>query len=138
MRSVGDRYCFACGEDNPQGLQLEFFWQGDKFVTRFTPKKVHQGYPGIVHGGITAALLDEVMGKNLMSLKLPIMTGELKVRYRQPVKVGEEYLVAGWIKERKGRVIYMQSKIETADGTTVATGEAAMIIIKREGDEIDE
>ncbi len=61
------RYCFLCGVENPIGLNLRFYEAEDGHVeARFTPKEEHQGYPGVLHGGITSALLDETIGRTLV------------------------------------------------------------------------
>jgi hypothetical protein len=52
--------CLVCGIDNPIGLKLKFYTDGDgRCIARFQPKPEHQGYPGHLYGGITSALLDE-------------------------------------------------------------------------------
>ena len=53
--------CFGCGQENPIGLRLSFDHDGDALVARFVPGEDHQGWPGIVHGGIIATLLYEVL-----------------------------------------------------------------------------
>jgi len=49
--------CFACGKRNPIGLHLDFRFEGDEYVTEFVPQEVHQGFPGIIHGGLIATVL---------------------------------------------------------------------------------
>ena len=44
--------CFACGQENPIGLKLRFTWDGQTAHAEFTPTELHQGWWGIVHGGI--------------------------------------------------------------------------------------
>ena len=53
--------CFGCGEDNPSGLRLDLKLEGDQLTTEFIPEKRHEGWPGMVHGGVIAAVLYEVM-----------------------------------------------------------------------------
>ena len=55
------RSCFVCGESNPLGLQLRFHADGDEVRTRFVPRPEHIGFKGVVHGGLLATLLDEIM-----------------------------------------------------------------------------
>ena len=65
-RQPNSRHCFLCGVDNPIGLKLGFYDVGDgRVATRFTPLEQHQGYPGVMHGGIACALLDETIGRTL-------------------------------------------------------------------------
>src|SRR2546421_5116698 len=54
--------CFVCGDRNHAGLAVRFYVEGERVVTRFTPREEHMGFNGITHGGIIAALLDETMG----------------------------------------------------------------------------
>ena len=53
--------CFGCGEKNPCGLKLKFDWDGRTASSHFTPTELHQGWQGIIHGGILTSLLDEAM-----------------------------------------------------------------------------
>ncbi|HEU5348694.1 MAG TPA: PaaI family thioesterase, partial [Ktedonobacterales bacterium] len=55
--------CFACGLRNSQGLRLTFWAEGDEIVTEFTPDEHYQGFPGVLHGGILATLLDEALSR---------------------------------------------------------------------------
>jgi acyl-coenzyme A thioesterase PaaI-like protein len=83
--------CFACGIENPSGLRLRFCDNGtDQVFTRFTIDLHHAGYPGMAHGGIVAAILDEVGGRTVM-INDPnrfFVTAHMDVRFRQPVPVG--------------------------------------------------
>ena len=58
-------WCFACGKDNPTGLHMRFELDDDKCTAYFTPRREHQSYPGRMHGGLVAVLLDEVTGNYL-------------------------------------------------------------------------
>ena len=73
--------CFVCGHRNPYGLHL-FFRLGDNtIVADFQPREEHQGFPGVIHGGIVAAVLDEALGRTSMlgDDEEWTMTGRLEV-----------------------------------------------------------
>ena len=53
--------CFGCGQNNPIGLKLTFKWDGKTAKAEFTPNRFHQGWSGMIHGGIITSLLDEAM-----------------------------------------------------------------------------
>ena len=53
--------CFVCGPKNPVGLKVSFNWDGKVARAEFTPNRSHQGWSGVVHGGIISCLLDEAM-----------------------------------------------------------------------------
>lgn len=96
--------CFACGLENPSGLRLRFFDNGkDQVFAHFTIGPQHGGYPGMAHGGIVAAILDEVAGRTVM-INNPncfFATARLNVRYRQPVPVGVPLDATGWLLARR-------------------------------------
>ena len=59
--------CFVCGLENPYGLHLRFFdSEPGEVIAEVTVPEQFQGYPGIVHGGIIAAMLDEAAGRSQM------------------------------------------------------------------------
>ena len=96
--------CFACGLENPSGLRLRFYDNGkDQIFAQFTIELAHAGYPGMAHGGIVAAILDEVGGRTVM-INHPnrfFVTARMDVRFRQPVPVGVPLEAAGWLLKRR-------------------------------------
>ena len=96
--------CFACGLENTSGLRLRFYDNGkDQVFAHFTIERQHGGYPGMAHGGIVAAILDEVAGRTVM-INNPtcfFATARLDVRYRQPVPVGVPLDATGWLLKRR-------------------------------------
>ena len=108
--------CFACGIENPSGLRLRFYDNGrDQVLTRFTIKPDHAGYPGMAHGGIVAAILDEVAGRTVM-IGFPdrfFVTARMDVRFRLPVPVGEPLAASGWLLKRRARRTRAHAEIFT-------------------------
>ncbi len=96
--------CFACGLENPSGLRLRFYDNGkDQVFAQFILELAHAGYPGITHGGVVAAILDEVGGRTMM-IDNPnrfFVTARMDVRFRQPVPVGVPLEAAGWLLKRR-------------------------------------
>lgn len=88
--------CFACGTENPIGLNLRFYKKGDTVCTEITLDKVYEGWEGIVHGGIVSTLLDEVMSWTILYLKrVFIVTRNMTVKYIRPIMIGTPLLVTG-------------------------------------------
>ena len=54
--------CFGCCPDNPIGLHLEFYEDGDYIVSKWNPQHNYQGWVNTMHGGILSTLIDEVCG----------------------------------------------------------------------------
>ena len=84
------RMCFVCGRENPTGLHLKFYedQQAEQILAEITIPEVYQGYPGVVHGGIVAAILDEVSGRAAMMYQSQDyfwVTAKLEVRDRKSV-----------------------------------------------------
>ena len=81
-----DPACFGCG-DNPIGLHLPHPERegADRYETTFSFDERHQGGPGLAHGGMVAALVDEACGLVATWYRFPMVTGRMFLRYRRPV-----------------------------------------------------
>ncbi len=122
QQQLDSQACFVCGKGNPQGLKLDFFEEENRVVTRFQPTAVHQGWPGFVHGGIIASILDETIGRAGFLIDAWTMTGRLEVRYRQPAPLDQEITFVGMIVKDRGRALEMEGFAQLPDGTIVAEG----------------
>ena len=91
-------FCTVCSRSNPNGFGLKFVCQPDGSVsTTFLGDPAQEGFHGVLHGGVIASLLDGAMTNCLFALGRTAMTGELNVRYREPVAIGEEMFIRAWI-----------------------------------------
>ncbi|NKB68847.1 MAG: hypothetical protein GKR89_17415 [Candidatus Latescibacteria bacterium] len=86
---IDDGMCFACGVRNDTGLHLHFEEVSGDIVTRFQPEARHQGFQGIVHGGILSTLLDEVMAHVLIRAGKKAVTARMEVQFKRIARVGE-------------------------------------------------
>jgi acyl-coenzyme A thioesterase PaaI-like protein len=124
-------HCFVCGIDNPYGLKIEFTSNGDGKVTaKKTFPQAYQGYPGIVHGGVLAAVLDEAAGRATMKDIRPevaLVTGKLSVRYRKPVRVNEEIYIEGTVNGHSGKIYQCRSTISSINGEILAEAEVTLV-----------
>lgn len=121
--------CFACGQENPIGLKLRFRRDGETVKTEFTPGECHQGWPGIVHGGIIETLLDEAMGYAPFFQGMYCVTAKMEVRIRQPVFVGQRLLISSTIARKRRKLVEAEANIVLEDGTPVAEGKATVYVI---------
>lgn len=112
--------CFVCGPNNPIGLNLKFLFDGAVCRTEFRPDDRHEGYKGILHGGILAAILDEVMIKAALALDVLCVTASMEVRFKAPADIRSTYSFTGQILSHRGRVIETEGKAFDQDGTLVA------------------
>ena len=129
-KQPNSRYCFLCGVENPTGLKVAFYADDeDRVVVRFVPREEHQGYPGVMHGGLLCALLDETIGRTLVQRDIWAMTVGLNVRFHKPVPIGEELTVTGEIVRLRSRTLEGKGEVRLADGTVAVTAEAKYYIL---------
>lgn len=114
------RGCFICGEGNDIGLNLYFHSDGEVARTKWLPDRKHEGYKGIVHGGLLAAVLDEVMIKAALAKDIRCVTASMEVKYKAPAEVGDELIFEGRILEQKGRIIRTSGIALNSRGRVIA------------------
>jgi len=132
-RQHNSRNCFLCGVDNPIGLKLAFYELDDgRVAARFTPGEEHQGYPGVMHGGIACALLDETIGRTLEKLDIWAMTVDLNTRFLKPVPLNEPITVIGEMVRLRSRTMEGKGEIRLEDGTVAVVAEARYIRLTQE------
>ena len=128
MEFRDDGMCFVCGPDNPIGLKLNFSLKDDGTLeTRFRPQKVHQGYADVVHGGILATVLDEVMVNLLHKLGQKAVTARMEVTLKRPAQVGQELVFTAQLVKETRRTLEVCSQAQTADGTVVAEARGTLM-----------
>ena len=118
--------CFVCGQKNPYGLHMVFRLENDTVVADFQPLVEHQGFPGVIHGGIIAAILDEALSRTTMLSTHPTwtMTGRLEVRYRRYVPYGPLLRVRASLGLERGRMIQASGVLTLADDEHVVLAES--------------
>lgn len=119
---VSYRHCFVCGRDNPAGLQARFFDEGDLVVSEVTPCAQHRGYPGLVHGGILTALLDEAMGRVVYRRGEWAFSAKLEVWFRRHVPLGEPLRITARLRRDRGRFVEADGWVTLADGAVATEG----------------
>jgi uncharacterized protein (TIGR00369 family) len=124
--------CFVCGDANPRGLKLRFETDGQIVRARFQPCAEHIGFKGVVHGGITATVLDEIMvWVCAVATRRFAYCAELNVRYLQPLVPNAETVVTGeLVANRKGRIFEAKAALQNAAGRTVAEATGKYLPIK--------
>ncbi len=122
-----DGRCFVCGPDNPSGLHGVFESGSGRAVCRLSIAERFQGWEGVVHGGVVAALLDEAC---IYACRRPgeqMVTAELNVRFRRPVPVGREVTVTAEMTEERRRVRSVKARLEIG-GEIHAEAEAKVFL----------
>jgi len=128
---IDDHFCFACGADNPDGLDLAWTVEGRTCRAVFTPKRKFQGWKGIVHGGILATLLDEAMTRLAWISCGGAMTAEMSVRFLRPARLEDKIYIAGEIVSENRKLVTMRAALrkESPQGPLIArsTGKAVKV-----------
>ncbi len=121
--------CFVCGLKNPVGLKLAFYDNGlDEVRCEYSIPAEYNGYPGVAHGGIVAAILDEVIGRVSMigDRNHFMMTVKMEVKYRQPVPVETPLVIIGRLVKMRGRLAQAVGEVRLPDGAVAAEAELTL------------
>jgi acyl-coenzyme A thioesterase PaaI-like protein len=116
---AGARHCFACGDANPIGMHLnDIRRDGDRVLATLHPRPEFQSYPGVLHGGLSATALDEVMGyASILLAGIWAATATMDVRYRAQVPYDAPLpLVAGLTDLPRGRRVRTWSRLLLPSG----------------------
>ncbi|HDH13465.1 MAG TPA: PaaI family thioesterase [Nitrospirae bacterium] len=127
-----DGYCFVCGPKNPIGLKLKFSFDGKTIKTEFIPRREHQGYMNIVHGGIIATLLDEAMVKLAIEMGIPAVTAQMDIRLKKALRVGEKIIVTAEILKNTKKILAAYAKAVTDDNLVIADARGKLIKVFRQ------
>lgn len=129
------RHCFVCGLANPFGLQLRFYETGPgEVIAEYKVPDHFQGYPGVVHGGIVAAMLDEITARAHMGVDSPrfMYTARLEIKYRKNVPVGQPLRLVGQAGKSRDKTATSTGKIYGPDGDLLAEAEALLIDVPQD------
>lgn len=123
-----DNYCFVCGKNNKLGLKLDFQLQDNKMIRcEFVARKEHQGFSGIVHGGIIGLIMDEAMVNLLWKLGEKAVTSEFVMRLKNPAYVGKKLIFSAGIEKQAKNIFYTKALCENEEGLIIAAGTAKCI-----------
>ena len=124
-------YCFACGQNNPDGMRLKFTLDEPRqtFVCRFRLTKRYTGPPGHSHGGIIATILDEAMGKVNKLRHVVALTSRITVDYLRPVPLNQPLRVESREVRVRGREHMNMAEILNAKGEALARSQGLFIAI---------
>ena len=141
-KQPNSRMCFVCGVQNPVGLLQTFYEDHES-----EPKQVYaevmipdrfQGYPGVAHGGVLAAILDELAGRAVLIDGGPddlMVTLKMELRYRLPTPTETPLTGAGWLTRRRGNRAQAHGELRLPDGRV--TVEAELVLMRPPADFAD-
>jgi acyl-coenzyme A thioesterase PaaI-like protein len=130
-KQQNSKMCFVCGLKNPSGLRAAFYQlEGGELLAVFEPREEHQSYPGRLHGGIAAAILDETIGRAIMFRSKGEAWGvtvELTVRMKKPLPLHEPLKVIGRIGKEGSRIFEGSGEILLPDGSVAVEAQGRYI-----------
>jgi len=118
-KQPNSKKCFVCGLENRFGLKSWFYELEDgQLMAIFQPADEHQGYPGRLHGGIAATILDETIGRAIMVSRSDNVWGvtiSFSMKLRRPVPMDGELRVVARIVSEGRRSFVGEGEILLAD-----------------------
>ncbi|MFZ5918624.1 MAG: PaaI family thioesterase [Chloroflexota bacterium] len=133
VKQPNSRMCFVCGIDNPIGLKQSFYQDGEgRVIATFTPGAEHQGYPGLLHGGIAAALLDEALGRVLIAHEVWMVTARMEIRYKQMIPLNQPLTIVGETVRETRRLLEARGELHLADGSVAVSATATYLPMPQE------
>ena len=127
--------CFGCGKDHETGLHMRMSaGEGLTIYGTFTVAKHHQGAPGLAHGGLLSASIDEVLGSLNWLLGDPAVTGRLECEFVKPVPVGSVLHIHAEIlgKERRKVFATASARLNSESGPVAVQARAIFVQVSFE------
>lgn len=129
--------CAVCGDPdvNPSTLAMRWRWHPEDGSVRgtFLPSARHAGYQGQLHGGIIASLFDECLGwAAAMDRRSYFVTGELTVRFKRPVAIGDTIELVAKAGEARGPYARATGEARSAAGGLLASAQGLFRGVSRE------
>ncbi len=120
-------FCFGCGQQNESGFRLRYRRIGESSVeAEYNVPERFRGAEGVVHGGIQAALLDEIMGLTVHTFLAgedhKIVTAEMNVRYRRSTPIEEPLTIRGHLNRTEGSNLFLTAEILDGKGELLTEG----------------
>jgi uncharacterized protein (TIGR00369 family) len=96
----------------------------------FTARDEHQSYPGRLHGGVSASILDETIGRAILTRTKGEIWGvtlEFTARFKKPVPTDRPVRVVGRIVKEGSRIFEGTGEILLEDGSVAVEGQGRYI-----------
>ncbi len=130
------KMCIVCGEKNDFGLRAIFYeTDANEPVALINPSEQHQGYPGRMHGGIAATILDETIARSICNGEDEQIWGvtlELKTKFRKPIPLGQELKIVGRVTNEGNCSFEGTGEIVLPNGEIAVSAEGRYLKVKIE------
>lgn len=114
--------CFGCNPNNPLGVHMHFYEDGDDIVSVWCPTQNHQSWINVLHGGVQAVLFDEICGWVVFEkLQTAGVTAKMEIRYKNAVHTYSPYVVLrARVKEQHLRLAVVEAELYDDTNTLCA------------------
>ena len=126
--------CFGCAPNNPFGLHMEFYEDGDYIVSYWQPERNYQGWVDTMHGGVLSTLIDETCGWVVTrKMQTSGFTTSLNVKFRKAVSTNEPRLTirANIVKQMRN-ILFIHAEILNSEGELCVEGETTYFLMNQE------
>lgn len=132
QRQPNSHGCFICGLANPIGLKMVFYQAPDnnQVHAQLTVSEEYRSYPGVVHGGVVATILDETSGRALMLFTgndTFFVTAKMEMRYRKATPTDTPLIAVGWVEHLGKNRSRVKGELRLTDGTVLAECQSLVV-----------
>ncbi len=126
--------CFGCSPFNENGLQMEFYEDGDEVVSIWEPKEKFSGFVNVLHGGIQSTIIDEIAGWTVfVKLQTAGVTSDIEVSYKKPVLINQGKLtIRAKVLEVNERIAEIGVEIYNSKEKLCTTGKVYFYLFNKE------
>lgn len=133
-KGIDGYMCYGCAPNNPSGLHLEFYEDGDDIVAFWKPENEMQGWLNTLHGGIQSTLMDEIAGwAVLRKLQTTGVTSRLDARFIKSISTNEpQLMIRGRITEQKRNAVFLETEIYNSQNELCASAKLVYFVVTPE------
>ena len=133
-KDVEGYMCFACSPDNPSGLHMEFYEDGEEIVAIWKPTEYTQGWLNTLHGGIQSTLMDEIAAWVIVrKMQTTGVTSRLDAKFLKSISTNESQLtIRGRIKDKKRNAIFLETEIYNSQDELCARADIIYFVVTQE------
>ena len=127
------RACFVCGEENSRGMRARSYIVEDHIELPFIAPSAFAGWRTVVHGGLVATVLDEVMTwAAIVGSRKACYAAEFSIRMLRPLAPGTECVAQGKMTENRKRIFNTESFLKGPEDEIYARGTGRYMVVPSE------
>lgn len=127
-------HCFGCDPNNPFGLHMEFYEDGEDVVSKWRPSMYYQGWIDTMHGGVLSMLIDETCGWVVARKRqTSAFTTHLNLKFRKAVSVKEpELTIRAHVEKQQRNMLFIHAEIRNSAEELCVEAESVFYLFSEE------